>query len=155
MMPSDWATHVLPWLLGIAVLLGCVRVLWPLRQLPAAICPRRWRTGLLLLGQLSSAALLFLLLRTPDPGDDVHTLHVLTAHAPDKMLPVAGSGERWLRLPEAPHRPGSASVPDLASALRRHPGVRHLHVIGDGLEARDRAAAAAMRVASADRPARA
>jgi hypothetical protein len=141
MMASDWLAHLLAWLLGIAALLGCLRVAWALRGLPAAARPRRWRTSLLLLGQLLAATLLFLLLRTPDPGDAVHTLHVLTAHAPAKVLPVAASGERWLRLPEAPPRPGIASVPDLASALRRHPGVRHLHVIGDGLETRDREAA--------------
>ena len=146
MTTSDWPAHMLPWLLGIAAVLGCLRVVWALRGLPAAARPRRWRTGLLLLGQLLSAALLFLLLRTPDPGDAVHTLHVLTAHAPDNIAPVATSGEHWLRLPEAPPRPGIVTVPDLASALRRHPGVRHLHVIGDGLEARDREAASTMRV---------
>ena len=146
MTTSGWPAHLLPWLLGIAALLGCVRVLWALRGLPAAARPRRWRTGLLLLGQLSSAALLFLLLRTPDPGDAVHTLHVVTAHAPDKLVPIAASGERWLRLPEAARHPGIITVPDLASALRRHPGVRHLHVIGDGLEARDREAASGLRI---------
>ena len=146
MTTSDWPAHMLPWLLGIAAVLGCLRVVWALRGLPAAARPRRWRTGLLLLGQVLSAALLFLLLRTTPPGDAVHTLHVLTAHAPDNIAPVATSGERWLRLPEAPPRPGIITVPDLASALRRHPGVRHLHVIGDGLEARDREAASTMRV---------
>ena len=146
MTTSDWAAHLLPWLLGLAALLGCLRVLWALRGLPAAARPRRWRIGLLLLGQVLSAALLFLLLRTTPPGDAVHTLHVLTAHAPDNIAPVATSGERWLRLPEAPPRPGIAAVPDLASALRRHPGVRHLHVVGDGLQERDREAASAIRI---------
>jgi hypothetical protein len=138
---------MLPWLLGIAVLLGCLRVLWALRGLPAAARPRHWRTGLLLLGQLLCVALLFLLLRTtPPPGDAVHTLHVLTAHAPDNIPHVATSGERWLRLPEATPRPGVTVMPDLSSALRRHPGVRHLHVIGDGLAARDREAASGIRI---------
>ena len=146
MTTSDWPAHMLPWLLGIAALLGCLRVVWALRGLPATARPRRWRTGLLLLGQLLSAALLFLLLHTQPPGDAAHTLHVLTAHAPDKVSPVVASGKRWLRLPEAPLRPGIAAVPDLASALRRHPGVSHLHVIGDGLEARDREAASGMRI---------
>lgn len=146
MTTSDWPAHMLPWLLGIAALLGCLRAVWALRGLPAAARPRRWRTGLLLLGQLLSAVLLFLLLRTPDPGDTVHTLHVLTAHAPDNIPSVAASGERWLRLPEARPRAGVAGMPDLASALRQHPGVRHLHVIGDGLEARDRDAASTLRI---------
>ncbi|HSD17127.1 MAG TPA: carboxypeptidase regulatory-like domain-containing protein [Thermomonas sp.] len=145
-MATHWPAHLLPWLLGSIALLACVRLCWPLRRLPVANRPRRWRTGLLLLGQCSSAALLFLLLRTPEPTDTVHTLHLLTAHAPAGALPVAAPGERWLRLPEAPSRPGIASVPDLASALRRHPGVRHLHLVGDGLEARDREAALAMRI---------
>ena len=146
MTTSDWPAHMLSWLLGIAALLGCLRVLWALRGLPAAARPRHWRTGLLLLGQLLSAALLFLLLRTPEPADAVHTLHLLTARATDKVAPAPAPGERWLRLPEAPSRPGIALVPDLASALRRHPGVRNLHVIGNGLEARDREAASGLRI---------
>lgn len=146
MITSDWAPHVLPWLLGIAMLLGCLRVLWPMRRVPAVTRPRGWRIALLLLGQVLSAILLFVLLRTPDPGDTVHTLHVLTAHAPAKVLPRSVSGERWLRLPEAPDRADVAAVPDLASMLRQHPAVRHLHVVGDGLEARDREAASGMRI---------
>jgi len=100
----------------------------------------------LLVGQLLSAAMLFLLLRTPDPRDDVHTLHVLTAHALGQVARAAAPGERWLRLPEAPPEQGATAVPDLASALRRHPAVRRLHVLGDGLEARDREAASGMRI---------
>src|SRR5690606_10163814 len=44
-------------------------------------------------------------------------------------------------LPEAPRIDGIARVPDLGTALRRHPDVRQVRVVGAGLAARDRDAA--------------
>ena len=44
-------------------------------------------------------------------------------------------------LPGVPADAASEPVPDLATALRRHPGLRRLHVVGGGLPARDRDAA--------------
>ena len=41
-------------------------------------------------------------------------------------------------LPEAPALPGVERVPDLATALRKHPGTQRVRVVGAGLEARDR-----------------
>ncbi len=141
MTAVDQLAHVLPWLLAIGVVLASLRLLLGLRRQPAEARPRPWRTGLLLLGQLASAALLFLLLRTSDPGDSIHTLHVLTANAPASLIATPRTGERWLRLPEATARPAIDRVPDLATALRQHPQARMLHVIGHGLVARDRDAA--------------
>jgi len=53
------------------------------------------------------------------------------------------AGSRLLALPgtEAPAR--AERVPDLGTALRRHPGLRSLSVLGDGLPERDREALAA------------
>ncbi|MEO5629902.1 MAG: hypothetical protein ABIQ62_09060 [Thermomonas sp.] len=141
MIAVDQLARALPWLLAIGVALASLRLHLGMRRQPAESRARRWRTGLLLLGQLASAALLLLLLRTSDPGDSIHTLHVLTAHAPAAMTATPLTGELWLRLPEAPSRQGIERVPDLATALRQHPKLRTLHVTGDGLEARDRDAA--------------
>ena len=146
MSSVDWAASALPWVLGFGVLLASLRLLWPLRGLSAARHPRMWRTSLLLVGQLASAMLLFLLLRAPVAGDAIQTLHLLTSHAPRMASPTPRSGELWLGLPEAPTQSGLAPTPDLATALRQHPGVRTLHVIGDGLLARDRDAASGLRI---------
>ena len=141
MITLDHLTRALPWLLAIGVAIASLRLLLGLLRQPADTRPRTWRTGVLLLGQLASAALLFLLLRSSDPGDRIHTLHVLTAHAPAAVTATPQTGELWLRLPEATARTAIQRRPDLATALRRHPQVRTVHVIGDGLEARDRDAA--------------
>ena len=137
---------ILPWLFAIGVLLASVRLLFGVRRLPANERPRSWRTGLLLLAQCASAALLFLLLRTTTPGDSIHTLHVLTAHAPAMATPTPVTGESWLRLPEASSHDDIDATPDLATALRQHPQVRTLHIIGDGLQARDRDAASGLKI---------
>ena len=136
----------LPWLLAAGVVLASVRLLFGVRRLPANERPQPWRTALLLVAQCASAALLFLLLRTVLPGDSIHTLHVLTAHAPAMAVPTPRSGERWLHLPEATSRYGIAATPDLATALRQHPHVHTLHIIGDGLGARDRDAASGLKI---------
>lgn len=144
MIAVESVLQALPWLLVVGVVLASLRMLIGVRRLPATVRPRSWRSALLLLGQAASAALLFVLLRTSLPGDDVHTLHLLTAHAPATTTATERAGERWLRLPEAAPRPGIDPTPDLATALRQHPQVRTLHVIGDGLAARDRDAASGL-----------
>lgn len=136
----------LPWLLAAGVVLSGIRLLFGVHRLPANERPRSWRIALLLLGQGASAVLLFLLLRTMLPGDSIHTLHVLTAHAPDMALPAPRTGERWLWLPEATPREGIAATPDLATALRQHPHIRNLHIIGDGLQTHDRDAASGLKI---------
>ncbi len=102
--------------------------------------------ALLLVGQLLSATLLFLLLRAPVAGDAIQTLNLLTAHPPRMASPTPRPGELWLRLPEALAQSGVARVPDLATALRQYPEVRNLRLIGDGLPARDRDAASGLRI---------
>lgn len=147
MSAFDWAARALPWVLGFGVLLASLRLLWPLHGLFADRRPRAWRLALLLVGQLVSVILLFSLLRAPVTGDAIQTLHLLTAHASRIASPTPRAGEMWLRLPEAPMQSGVARTPDLATALRQHPGVRNLHLIGDGLQARDRDAASGLHIA--------
>ena len=142
----DWSAYVLPWVLGFGVLLASLRLLWPLRGLPVDRRPRMWRSAVLLLGQLVSAILLFLLLRAPVTGDAIQTLHLLTAHAPHMASPTPRPAELWLSLPEAPIQSGVARTPDLATAVRQHPDVRNLHIVGDGLTARDRDAASGLQI---------
>jgi hypothetical protein len=146
MSACDWAARALPWVLGFGVLLASLRLLLPLRGLPVERRPRTWRTVLLLLGQLVSVSLLFLLLNSPVSGNAIQTLHLLTAHAPHVSSPTPRPGEVWLRLPEAAKRSGATDTPDLATALRQHPGVRNLHLMGDGLQARDREAASGLNI---------
>lgn len=138
--------EALPWMLAVGVLLASLRLLVGVHRMPASERPRIWRSTLLLLAQCASAALLFLLLRTTNPGDSIHTLHLLTAHAPASAAPTPRKGELWLVLPETSSRDGITGTPDLATALRQHPQVRTLHIIGDGLEARDRDAASGLQI---------
>ena len=126
---------VLPWLLGALALLAMWRAYargrddtWP-----------AWRRTLVLALQPLLALLLGLALWPPSrPGTPV-TLVLLTAGAtaPGTHAP----GEQLLALPEAGEPGGVARVPDLATALRRHPGATGLRVLGDGLTARDQPAA--------------
>ncbi|MDI1253209.1 hypothetical protein [Thermomonas sp.] len=146
MIAIESVMQALPWLLAISVLLASLRLLLALRHLPADARPRASRTALLLLGQCASMALLFLLLRTTDPGDNIHTLHLLTAHAPDAETPMPRAGELWLRMPEAASRKSIDTTPDLATVLRQHPQAHTLHIIGDGLETRDRDAASGIEI---------
>lgn len=71
------------------------------------------------------------------------TLVVLTAGAAAPA--TLADGETLVVLPEAAAGEGSGprapTAPDLATALRRHPSVRALRVLGEGLAPRDQAAA--------------
>ncbi len=146
MMAMELVSQAWPWVLAVGVLLASLRLVLGLSRLPADARPRAWRTWVLISGQCASAALLFLLLQAGVPSESIHTLHLLTAHAPETSVPAQGAGERWLRLPEATPREGINPTPDLATALRAHPRLHTVHVIGDGLEARDRDAAAGLRI---------
>ncbi|HQX91600.1 MAG TPA: hypothetical protein PL007_01225 [Thermomonas sp.] len=55
------------------------------------------------------------------------------------------SGQR-IALPEAESAVSAERAPDLATALRRHPQITSLHILGHGLEARDRDAARGYRI---------
>lgn len=123
-----------PWLASIliaAVVLAWLRLL---RQ-PRA---RGWRQWTLLMLQPLCALLLYLCLAPPLLPTAAGTLTLVTA---GEHGGAGIDGEVVLALPDA-RAPGDARrVPDLATALRRHPGVRRLQVVGAGLDARDADAA--------------
>lgn len=115
------------------VLIGSVRTL--LQQ-------RRNRTHgtarviALLALQVGAAALLYLTLLPPPVHIAAQRLTLLTGHAAG-ALNAAGDAS-VIALPEAPSRSGTRAAPDLATALRQHPGTQALVLQGDGLAARDR-----------------
>lgn len=128
-------------LLAAAVLLASARMGWRWRREP--VRPRAWRAAFLLGAQAAAAVLLYCVLFPPDAPVAAGEMTVLTAGA--TQVPAATARGRVVALPEAA-APGARwvqaeRVPDLATALRRHPAIRTLHVIGRGLPARDRAAA--------------
>lgn len=121
-------------LLALASVLGIARLLWWQRRAPEPA--RRWRLAVLVLAQPLYALLLYFALMPPTVPGQRGTLTVLTAGAPTPRAARA-LGDAVIALPEAPATPDAERVPDLATALRRHPGMRQLHVVGAGLEARD------------------
>lgn len=126
-------------LLGLAVVLAWVRLgLWQ-RRAPAASRSRGWRLAMLWLLQPVCAVLLYFTLLPPTLPTEAGTLVVATAGA--TRTGTQPTGDRLLALPEAPALPGVERVPDLATALRRHPGTQRLRIVGAGLEPRDRDAA--------------
>ena len=138
-------------LLALAVAIASLRMLLGAYRGDAAARPRAWRVVALLLLQAISAALLYFTLLPPSRPVDAGTMAVLTASADRVDAADARVGEYVVALPEAaPVVPSSATaprtdidaerVPDLATALRRHPGTTRLRVVGAGLTARDREA---------------
>jgi hypothetical protein len=117
---------LLPGLFGLAVVVAWLR-LAVRRPAPAL------RLAALLTLQPVVAGLLSLTLVPPRVASS-GTLVVATRGA---TLATALTGDRLVALPEAPALPGAERVPDLGTALRRHPAAR-LRVVGDGLTARDR-----------------
>jgi hypothetical protein len=95
-----------------------------------------WRLALLLAAQPLLALLLYLsLFPPPMAGAGTGTLSVATRDTPPSL---ALASERLILLPEAPAGLAGEAAPDLATALRRYPEVSRLHVLGQGLEPRDR-----------------
>ncbi|MFT4255407.1 MAG: carboxypeptidase regulatory-like domain-containing protein [Pseudoxanthomonas sp.] len=141
------APGLLAAILGLAALLGLLRILW--WRAKAATPVPRWRIAVLLLAQPLCASLLYFTLLPPRAaalhGDE--TLAMLAADSDASSLAPA-RGATLVALPEAP-APMQAQAerqPDLATALRRHPQATRLRMIGSGLEARDREAARGLAV---------
>jgi len=126
-------------LLG-ALLTGMRRVV-AVRRMDAGMRPMPWRTAALLVLPALSAVLLYFTLFPPDRRAPAGQLTVLTANAKSTGDAVKGP---VVALPEAPAVSGVAKAPDLATALRQRPGLQSLRIIGDGLTARDREAAAGL-----------
>lgn len=125
-----------------AVALDALRRLLARRGLPPEMRPAPWRTPLLLLLSAASAALFYLVLFPPARSVPVGRLSVLTAQA-EGLAHDAGAR---VALPEAIAAAGAVRAPDLATALRQHPGTRALHILGDGLNARDLPAATGLAI---------
>lgn len=120
--------------LALAALLACARLLHGHLRRDRSHPTPRWKLPLLLAAQPLLAALLYLALFPPVRPVDAGVMTVYTAGAD----PVAAdAGTLRVALPEAPAGIGAEPAPDLATALRRHPGVRGLHIVGGGLDVRD------------------
>ena len=125
-------------LLAVAVLMGWAGVL--VRQWRAAPAHRSsaWRIAVLLLAQPLCAALLHFTLWPPTLPDQAGMLTIATANASRQALGQLDDASAVVALPEAPALAGVARAPDLATALRQHPGVREVRIVGAGLAPRDR-----------------
>jgi hypothetical protein len=126
-------------LLALAVVAGSARLLWHHGRAAAPRRPRPWRTGLLLLGQASAAVLLYLAMWPPPSHTTSNSLAVITANATAGQLARIDPRERVVALVDVPAIGSRVveRVPDLATALRRHPSTTRLRVIGAGLSPRD------------------
>jgi hypothetical protein len=139
--------QAIAWLLALAVLLASARMLWRWRSPGAPTRPQAWRAVFLLVAQAGSAALLYFTVFPPSRPTAAGTLTVLTARAADAAATLEDATPRGLviALPEAApvgaRWIGAERVPDLATALRRYPAMRTVHVVGAGLVPRDRPAA--------------
>jgi hypothetical protein len=123
-------------LLLFALIVGVVRMLWVAsRRVPR---PGTGRILLLLLLQAATVALLYRTLFPPAITIGTETLIVATEHAPANLARTVSANERVVALPEAGSIADAEPVPDLASALRRHPATARLRIVGRGLTARDR-----------------
>ncbi len=129
-------------LLALAVAVAALRLWRAHRADPRR--PRAWRLALLLVLQPLLAGALYLALFPPQRPLDPATLVVLTEGA--TSADAAGVEGRLVALPEASIA-ADARVPDLATALRQHPGTTRIRVLGAGLVARDREAARTVLVA--------
>lgn len=125
-------------LLALAVAMAWLRlVLWR-QSAPQDRRSSSTRFALLCLLQPMIALLLYFTLLPPRQSATTGTLVVMTAQADRVALPATLQGQPRVALPEAPAGLDAERVPDLGTALRRHPEAHALHVVGTGLEARDR-----------------
>ena len=131
-------------LLALAVVAACVRLLPAHRR--DARQPRAWRLVVLLLLQPLLAVALYGMLVPPPRPLAAGAMTVLTEGAAPTDVPEAARDGVLLALPEAPAAAGVPRVPDLGTALRQHPGTTEVRVVGAGLVARDRDAAASVRI---------
>ncbi|MDH5832561.1 hypothetical protein, partial [Luteimonas kalidii] len=132
-------------ILALAVLLAWVRLVRAHGRDPRA--PRAWRLWALLVLQPMLAAALYLALFPPRETVAPSVLTVLTEGASPAQAGPSSAGGITLALPEAGAVRDTTRVPDLATALRRHPGTTQLRVLGAGLVPRDRDAARGLEIA--------
>jgi hypothetical protein len=134
------------WQLATAVLLALGAGLAVLRAV------RRRARGWVVWLQVPAAVLLYFVLYPPLRLLQADALTILTPGAGPAAIRAVPGDQRIVALPGAPLPPGAEFAPDLATALRRHPGITRVRVIGSGLAARDRPAAAALAAVVFDAP---
>lgn len=123
------------WLTLFALLLCTARMSWNFFRTAKQLRPHAWRIFALIGLQFASAALLYVSLFPPMQQIAAQRLLILSANATASAIKL--SNGRVLALPEAPVFAGVERVADLASALRKYPGVSSVDIIGDGLPLRD------------------
>ena len=118
-----------------AILLGAAALLGIARTWRARAPHRAARIAL----QLVAAALLYAVLYPPrvDERFVAGSLIVLTPGATAEQMTQRAAGSTIVALPGATSRRDIEQVPDLGTALRRHPDTARLHVVGGGLPPRD------------------
>lgn len=125
------ASQICMGLLILVVLLSSARLIISLKA-QARVLPLLF----VLMLQGASAALLYFTLFPPDRFAVAERLQILTANA--KPVSVLNTAKvRVFALPEATSLSPAERVPDLATVLRRFPGVTEIEVLGDGLPMRD------------------
>jgi hypothetical protein len=124
--------------LAAAAAVACLRIAWRWRRLRGDMRP--WRPLAMLVAQPLLVGLLYLALFPPERATRAEGVLTVLAEGATARDAARAEGP-VVALPEAPAIHGSARVPDLATALRRHPGTRALRIVGAGLPARDRDAA--------------
>ncbi|MGH8051050.1 MAG: hypothetical protein ACREPB_10365 [Arenimonas sp.] len=125
-------------LLALAVFFGATRYLVSVWRCPASQRPKLWRIYSIIALQLMCAVLLYFTLFPPATFTSAERLVILTADSSNAYYELNG---RVLALPEAPDSTNTERIPDLATALRRYPGVKDLQIVGMGLSTRDQEAA--------------
>ncbi|MEN1940552.1 carboxypeptidase regulatory-like domain-containing protein [Luteimonas sp. MJ174] len=131
--------------LAVAAVAGSLRRILRWHRLPAGRRPGAGRLAAMLLLQCACAALLYATLLPPGRPVGPASLVLMTAGTDAAQARQAvRDGALLVALPEAGsdavHAAAAQRVPDLATALRLHPQVGHLHVLGSGLATRDREA---------------
>lgn len=122
-------------ILILAVGVGIVRLwLWQ-RSAPVERRATPRRVALLAVLQALVGVLLFLTLHPPIAALGNATMLVATRNTPPTAV---SDGEILVALPEAGAVPKAERVPDLATAIRRHPEAARVRVLGEGLPPRDR-----------------
>lgn len=135
--------------LALAAAIAIVRLLLRHARAEPAQRSHGARIVALIVAQPLCAALLYFALWPPTVPGRAGTLVIATAGAQRTQI---ADGDALVALPEAPAGSGVERAPDLATALRRHPGTQRVHVVGAGLDARDRDAASGLFVEFAPMP---
>lgn len=120
---------------GVAIALALIVIIGTLRLVAPGSARPRHRTALIAL-QALAALLLYFTLLPPPRSVEAGQLTVLTGNAALAGEPPPGATR--IALPEAAATTRADRAPDLATALRQHPGSTALLLVGDGLAARDR-----------------